>query len=387
MADDDIALIVNGRRYSGWESVRVTRSLESLAGSFALGVSDRWGSEDLAWPIMEEDECLVVIGDDGGNDVVIDGYVDRRSLSLTDTSRSLSYSGRDRAASLVDCSATAQGASVSAQSASAAGDIDPTRHTAASTKWTYTNIDIVQFVRALAAPFGVGVSVQPGLVPAKASKLIVHPGETAFEALKRAAEGAQVLVVSNASGGLVVTRVGAQRASALIEGFNVKTASVEYDGTDRFHRYLITTQIPGTDEASGEATNVQAEATDLGVRRTERTILIRPDKGYSTADARRRADWEARIRAARAERVTITVQGWRQPGVGGRLWMPNALALVSVPAIGINGDMLISQVEFSIGEGGGRITQINLVRPDAFSPEPQATVSGEGAWKELAGGV
>jgi len=41
--------------------------------------------------------------------------------------------------------------------------------------------------------------------------------------------------------------------------------------------------------------------------------------------------------------------------------------------------MLISQVEYSYS-ASGQVTKLNLVRPDAFTPEPQARVSGQGAW-------
>src|SRR5689334_1016721 len=97
---DDVALVVDGRRYRGWKSIRVTRSIESLAGSFSLEASDRWAGQDQPWPIREEDPCRVEIGDE----VVLDGYVDKRSPALSGSQRSLSYSGRDRAADLVDCS-------------------------------------------------------------------------------------------------------------------------------------------------------------------------------------------------------------------------------------------------------------------------------------------
>lgn len=354
----DLTLVVGGFRYGGWKSIRVTRSIESLAGSFALDVSDRWDGQEDPWPIAEEDPCRVEI--DGT--VVINGYVSKRSLSASASSRTLSYTGSDRAAALVECSAIVD-------------------------KWTFYGIDLAAFAATIARPFGVRVSVQPGIVLRKVARLDIHPGDKAYEAIQRAAADDGVLVVSDGAGGIVITRSGTGRAAPLIEGSNILTASVDYDGTDRFHRYLITAQAPGTDEASGEATRIQAEATDLGVRRTDRVLLIRPDKGYSTADARRRADWEARVRAARAETVTIGVQGWTQPS--GVLWPVNALARVKAPRmIGVDGDMLISQVEHSIGDSG-QVTQIHLVRPDAFTPEPQAAqvkTSG-GAWKELAGGA
>ena len=79
-----IELVVGSLRYAGWKSVRVTRSIESIAGSFALDVSDRWGDGEL-WPIAEEDVCRVLI--DG--ETVLDGFVDKRSLSAAkDSDRS-----------------------------------------------------------------------------------------------------------------------------------------------------------------------------------------------------------------------------------------------------------------------------------------------------------
>lgn len=363
----DLFLVVAGHRYHGWKSIRVTRSIESIAGSFALEVSDRWGDQDEPWPIVEEDACRVEIVDGTTTTVVIDGYIDKRSLSMTGTSLSLAYSGRDRAAALVDSSAIVTGGST------------------AGKKWVFRNIDVVEFARAVALPHGVKVSVQTGLILAKDARLDLHPGDSCYEAISRAAAKAGVLAVSDDAGGIVITRAGSARTASLVQGFNVLNASVEYDGADRYHRYLIAAQVPATDEASGEATRIQAEATDESVTRTSRVILIRPDKGYNTADSRRRADWEARNRAARAETVTIGVQGWKQPN--GSLWPINALSRVTVPRIGVDGDMLISQVEYSMGDGG-QVTQLRLVRPDAFTPEPSATVKESGSlWKEIEHGA
>lgn len=362
MADtfEDVELVVNGVRYSGWKSIRITQSIESLTGSFALDVSDRWGPS-APWPIVEGDECVVQI--DG--QTVIDGYIDKRSLAVTKDSRSLTYTGRDKAADLVDCSVLVQDTSTKGH------------------KWTYRNIDIAAFATQIAKPHGIRVSVQPGLVLPKDPLLVAHPGETGYEAIKRAAASAGVLVISDGRGGIQITRAGSARATALIEGINILAASIDFDSTNRFHTYLISSSPPGTDDANGEALRVQASATDTEVLRQNRVILIRPDKGYDTATAKRRADWEARIRAAQAETAVVTVQGWEQPTTS-TTWKINTLTRVTAPrSIGIDGDMLISQVEFLVAEGG-RITQLHVVRPDAFTPEPQlAVVSGASLWKEL----
>lgn len=367
---DRVELIVEARRYDGWKSIRVTRSIESLTGSFALEVSDRWGPDD-PWPVVEGDACRVEINDAsrvGPAEVVVNGFVDKRSISADATTRALTYSGRDRAEDVVDCSVLVPDASTKGH------------------KWTYRNLDIAKFAQAIAAQHGIKVTVQSGLTLKKDPLLVAHPGESGFEAIKRAAGSAGVLVVSDGDGGIVITRTGTARATSLIEGVNIKSATADFDASDRFHRYLISSQPPGSDDANGEATRVQAEATDADVRRVNRVLLIRPEKGYDNAGARRRADWEARIRAAKSATAVITVQGWRQPN--GQLWPVNAITRVDAGRmIGIVGDMLISQVDFTVGEGG-TTTQLHIVRPDAFTPEPQtAIVSGEGAWKELAKGA
>lgn len=352
----EVSLAVNGLLYKGWLSVRVTRTIESLAGSFALDVSDRWGNAGEIWPIAEGDECRVDI--DGTT--VIHGYVDRRSISANDKTRTLAYIGRDKAASMVDCSAMLS-------------------------RWTFRSVSVLDFVSTIASPFGVRVRMQDGLSLPKIAKVSVAPGDTAYEAIRKAVADYGVLLISDGSGGMVITRSGFARAStALVEGVNILSASVEYDGADRYHRYVVATQTAGTDEASGDATRIQAEATDESVR-ADRVLLIRPDKGMTVEEARRRADWEARIRAARSETATIVVQGWTQPS--GALWPINALIAVRAKTmVGIDGDMLISQAEHTIGDGG-QITQLRLVRPDAFSPEPKAVVRSPGRWKELSKGA
>lgn len=355
-ASADVSLLVHGRRYNGWRSVRITRSIESLSGSFALDVSDRWAAQDKPWPIREEDPCRVEIA----GTTVISGYVDKRNQAASADSRTLTYTGRDRAGALVDCSAVME-------------------------RWTHYNVNVAEFAAKIAAPFGVRVSVQAGLQLEKVRKVVINPGDTAYEAMRRATSDAEVLIVSDGSGGIVITRHGSGRAESIVEGRDILTCSLEYDGTDRYHRYVIVTQVGGTDEAYGDATRVRAEAIDEGVQRKDRVLLMRPDKGYSVADARKRADWEARIRAARAETAVVSVRGWRQPG--GQVWSPNALVYLKAPSsIGVDGDMLISQVEHSLG-AGGQVTQLRLVRPDAFAPEPKARVGPSGQWKELSRGA
>lgn len=349
--------------YGGWKGIRITRSIESIAGSFNLRVSDRWGMDEQPWPIREEDRCVVTIDDEA----VIDGFVDKRTLSLDAENSGLVVSGRDRAAALVDNSALAA---------------------------TFKRKSVLTIAQTLAEPFGVRVTLAPGLaLPRPERKIAVNPGDTIFAVIQRAAKAAGVLLVSDGAGGLVITQSGTERVTTqLVQGENVKAASVEYDGSDRFHRYIYASQVPATDEAAGNNTRTRGEAFDDNVRRTERVQWMRPEKGLSRTDAQTRADWEARTRAAQSETVSITVRNWTQ--ADGSLWPLNRLVFVEVPRIGVNGDMLISEIEHSLDDAG-ELTSLRLVRPDAFTPEPRTTgrpgrvrARGKGSrWKELEGGA
>lgn len=354
---DDLQLKVNGRIFGGWKGARVTRSIECIAGSFELEVTDRWSGQPVAWPIMEEDVCEILLA----GTTVLTGYVDGRSLRVGAGERSLSVSGRDRAGILVDCSAVLG-------------------------TWEFLGADVLTLARAIAKPYGISVQLQPGLPPLRpVAKLTIDPGDTAFDAIERACRAAGVLPVSDGRGGVVLTRAGAARsATALVEGENILSGAVDYDAAGRFSSYLVTGQRQGTDQDYGAAAAmVQGSARDAFVKRTTRVLMVRAEAGVTPESARRRAEWEAKVRAGRAEGARVTVQGWKQGN--GALWPVNAKVPVRSPSLGLDGEMLITQVVHRL-DSGGATTELLLKRPDAFLPEPVVAESKATAkpWSELS---
>ncbi len=358
-----VGLRVNGKEYGGWKTVSITRGIEAIAGSFDLGVSERWVADSEPWPIFEEDECVVVIG----STPVITGYVDRRSLSYSASAHTLTVAGRDKTGDLVDCSA------------------NPSLG-----KWEFKGISVLKFAQKIAAPYGITVTLQPGLtdsrLPKPPKKLSIDPGDTAFSAIENACRLAGLLPVSDGAGGLVLTRAGSLRASTdLVEGENILEASADFDHSGRFRHYKVLGQHKGTDDFNGvSASSVKGTAEDLNVSRSARTLIIRPEASVTVEHAKTRAQWEATTRAARAGAVSVTVQGWTMGN--GTVWPVNALVRVRSPLIGVDGNMLITEANYTAGEGG-TLTRLTLKRPTAFLPEPTIKVSSDGYWKEIVKGV
>ena len=353
----DVSLAVNGIKYKGWKSISITRTIEALAGSFSLGVHDRWIGQQVAWPIYEEDDCVVSIDDEQ----VISGIIDSRAISFSPTGTSLAFAGRDVSALLVDCSVLLS-------------------------KWTFRNASVVDIARKVCEPFGIGVKVQDGLSFDRIKKLVVNPGETGFAVIANAARDAGVMVVSDGDGGIILTRSTSNRATdSLVEGENIISADAVYDVSTRFSEYIVTTQKPGRDGDSGKATRVQGTASDDDILRTARTLIIRPSGHVDRFHAQRRADWEARIRAARADSLTMTVKGWKQKD--GKLWPINSLVAVRSPTLGVEGDMLISVATHTAESDSGETTELKLVRPDAFTPSPSQNVAKNTSKRRAGGGL
>ena len=117
----DVRLIVGDKAYGSWKRISVTRTIEGIAGSFALTVSDQGES-----PIQREDPCKVTIG----GETLVDGYIERRLARLDANTRDLTFTGYDKAQAIV------------------ANSVDLGR-------WTFRNMDLLRMAKELAEPFGV----------------------------------------------------------------------------------------------------------------------------------------------------------------------------------------------------------------------------------------
>lgn len=346
----DVALTVAGARYGGWKSIRITRGIEQVAGTFELGVSERWPDMGVQRKIAPGDRCAVAV--DG--ETVITGHVDDVSLSYDDASHQVGVSGRDATGDLVDCAAIHK-----------------------SGKWAGRTMP--QIAADLCAPFGISVRAETDTGAALPSWQI-QEGESAFECLDRLARDRGVLLVSDGLGALVITRAGTTRiGTALVRGENILAASGTLSLRERFATYIVKGEQAGTDDTYGEQLRQKAVASDSTITRYRPLIVIADDQATG-ASMKRRAEWERNVRAGRSIDISVTVQGWAHAG---GLWQSNRIVHVTDEWLRLDDDLLVKQVVFVLDEQGTRC-ELALTMPQAFDliplPAKAATAKEDNWW-------
>lgn len=150
-------------------------------------------------------------------------------------------------------------------------------------------------------------------------------------------------------------------------GRNILTGDAGLDFSGVFSEYRVLGQRSGTDTEFGEkAAEVSAVVTDDRTTR-KRMMIIKESGQLSDKLAMDRARWESVTRIGKALSTTYKVQGWRQSN--GALWKHNMLVRVVDPIIGMDRDMLISEITYSLTDSG-TITTMVVGPPDSFEPEP-----------------
>lgn len=332
--DNTISLLINNNKFSGWERVRIERSMETLSGACSLTVTDHWIDGKKLPPINPGDQCAVLIGPD----VVVTGYVDEVNFSLDANEHTIEVTGRDLTGDLVDCSVLAN---------------------------TRQNGTLEQIVGALIAGFkGIGLQT---LVPTGEafSGFAIDQGETVFEAIQRLCKLRAVLAMSDGKGNLVITTAGTKvAATALVQGKNIKGVRFTNSWKDRFSIVYAKGQTQGNDHLEASvATQGAGIASDSEINRFRPLMVIAESKA-TTSNCQDRATWEVATRMGKGNKATVQVQGWRQKN--GALWDLNTLTQVVAPAVNLTRQMLISGVIYNLDNQNGSTTDITLVRPEAF---------------------
>lgn len=341
MADpDEVTLSVGGNAYGGWTSVDITDGLDHMAASFRLGLTERWpGQPQRAMP-MAGSTCVVSIG----GTPVVTGLTDAIDISLSASSHTLSAEGRSLGGQLIDCSAVVQPGS-----------------------WINQSLEAI--ANAIAGPLGVTIVADASTAPVF-PRFAIEPQESCWDAIDRMAKQRGLIGVSMADGSvhLVAPQPGPATVT-LTEGVHPFALSARHDIGDRFQTYIAVGQASGNDEHYGAAVaSPSATATDAGMT-LPRTLVVVAEDQASAASLAARAQWEASVRLAKAQTVTMTLPGWRQPDR--TLWQKGVLVQVNAPSAWINASLMVVSVKY-VASAQGKQAALTLARPEAYTRQPVA---------------
>lgn len=346
MVMPEIALEVNGVAYLGWTALEVETAIDMMAGTFDLQLATRERTSAMAWPLADGMSCRITLGDE----VLLTGHIDLVARSLTPEEYEVRVQGRDATADLVDCSAIHQPGS-----------------------WTNRRLEAI--AAELLEPFGIGLDLvgdNPATVTgAPFTRFALQQGESVFDAIERMARYRGVVAFSTGDGRLKLGNPDSgERAGQIVEGQNLLSGDATRSQSERYSRYIVKGQSSGDDQRSGRAvTQVNGDATDAAVARYRPLLLIGEEQA-DDATLRERAQWEATVRAGRAQPARLSVPGWSDDF--GRAWRPGRRAACQCPSLGIDGDMLIERVSLQRDAKQGTISLIDLVPPGAWTQLAQA---------------
>ncbi|WP_163371082.1 phage baseplate assembly protein [Endozoicomonas acroporae] len=343
----EVTLKAGGHLYTGWKQVSITRSMETLASTFSLGLSQNFTNQSRILPIAFDEQVEVLI--DGER--VITGIVDDIATRYSDESHDYTISGRSRAGDLVDC-------------------------TAIYKTGEFLNQKLDTIARELCQPFGLKVIVHGDT--GKPFTRFRTDDATVFSCLERGARHRGVLLMSDPDGNVIFTRPGKQKISTPLKqggkDANIKSCSGQSAMNSRFSNVIVKGQAENaafmTDQ---QISQPKAEATDKNVPRY-RPLVIQAESQGNGQTLEERALFEVSTRMGRAKQLTYEVADWRH---GNGLWEPNHQVRVIDPVNNIDRWMLISAVTFSHGEDG-TTSAITVMPPEAFAlvaiPEQEPSV-------------
>ena len=335
MPDNTVTLSIGGKKYTGWESISIRRSIDALCGSFEVSLVDQDDGKN--WALATQLDVSVSIGPD----LVISGVIDSVHPEVDKTSHKVIVRGRDKTCDLIDCSIVPSPIEL-------------------------INLDLFTIAQQICKPFGITVISEVDVGAKFSPKFAIQMGETGFDAIDRGCKLRGILPISNSKSNLVLTTSGANLSDEPLEwGQNVLAANSNFEYTNRFSRYIVQSQNPNAGMAIWHG-SARGEFFDHAVKRY-RPILLPAEGLASNAICKKRAQLEASVRAAKSNILNVTVQGWRQRTSAGTLWQSNYLVPVDIFPLFIDSTLLIVEVNYTQNNEDGTLCHMKLMRDDAFN--------------------
>jgi len=352
---DEVTILVGKNQFRGWQTVSISKSCESMPNSWSVSASAEFLQGDGLAGTRPGQPCLIHIG----ADLVITGWIDRRSILIDAHNHLVTISGRGITRNLVDCSADLVN--------------DPSLRGG-----MFNSPNVQDVAQKLCKAYGITVKSAVADLGIPIRGYQVPLGETPYQVIESCARYAGFLVYEDETGALVLDRVGTRKhASGFSLPGNIEAISAEQSVDQRYSEYLVVWY--GIDQLAdlSDLANRRAVRLDTTLGEYRQKVIVSeqvapaPEGGPPVGNdwiATQRANWEFARRYGRGQGTSITCDSWRDSK--GALWTPNWLATVDAPKADISGAVwIIGSVTYR-KDMSGTHADLVLMPPDAFMPDP-----------------
>jgi prophage tail gpP-like protein len=350
-----LTALIDGQAYTHFIEYKVARSIDDAASSFTLTMP----YEGDTTPRFESTTVIVL---KIRSEVVCTGFIDSVKTSITKTGgKVVTIEGRDSCSDMIDSTIGPQ----------------------SDFKGVKNLTDLLSKVFKVRPAFKGRIINKAGNLPltvdANQSGAIT---DTIFSFVEKYCRLNNVFLLSDGLGNLLLTRA----SSTLIPGKllnkttdlsvfnNIYNISFEIDYSDLFYQYTYHSQ-GNPSGASGKSSNkalagVQGTSTDSSIR-ASRFIDLTAETEASGKELKQLADWENKVRKARAETYTATFVGHY---LENNLLSINKLVWVEDDDCGVAKPLLIGQCTYSLSRTSGFTTELVLKHPDAYLRDAKSSI-------------
>lgn len=333
--EDEVSLSIDGQRFRFWDSVRITRSMDTVDG---IEFGAPFQSESAAFretfrPFTFKDVTATV-----GGDPFFTGTIVSINPSVDSTRKSIRVGGYSKPGTLSDCTPPAS-----------------------SYPLEFNGQGLQEIAQTLAQPFGVGVEFRADQ-GAIFDRVAIRPGEKVLTFLAKLAKQRNLIISSTPTGALLFWQsVKAGNPVARLSQGSSPLMLI----TPQFTEQQYFSHITGL-----EPVVIGLPGQQFTVKNTRLEGIVRPFafKTPDTVDADVKLAVEAKMGRMFGNMATYTVEvpTWRDPA--GKLWEPNTtLTLVAPDA------MIYNEFEFEIRavayskQPTTKTAVLTLAIPGAFS--------------------
>jgi prophage tail gpP-like protein len=354
---DEVTVLVGSNQFQGWQTVSISRSCETMPNTFAVTASAEFLQGAALDGTRPGQSCKILIG----RDLVITGWIDRRSINVDPRAHVVTISGRGITRNLVDCSADLV-------------------HDPVLKGGQMTSPNCLDVAKKLCHSYGITARSAVSDLGYAIRSIQISLGDTPYSIIETVARYSGFLVYEDQNGNLVLDRVGTKsHASGFSMPGNIEAIQAEVSVDQRYSEYLVV--FSGIDQLAqlGSLLNRRADVPDPTLGEFRLRIITseqspQPPDGLlnvpANAFAEQRANWELARRFGRSNAASITCDSWRDSARV--LWTPNMLATINAPGAGLAGvPWIIGSVTYRKDLSGTHADLI-LMPPGAFLPEPQA---------------